>query len=150
MKIKYSQQPKKEDKAVKAMARDLDISFKDAVNICSHLKGMKVPDAINLLEAVAKLDKTIPYPRFSTGIGHRKGTHQEKISKYPKKASLKIKGMLENIQGNADYKGLDTERLKITHIQALEGVSRVRRRPKGRWRVWQRQFVNVQAIAEEK
>ncbi|MFH1721379.1 MAG: 50S ribosomal protein L22 [Candidatus Altiarchaeota archaeon] len=150
MKLNYSSEPQNPDKAVSAMARDLDISFKDAVNISVKLKDMRLNDAIELMEAVIKLEKSVPYLRFQTGIGHRKGTHQAKIGKYPQKAALKAKAMLENLRSNAENKGLDTEKLRITHIQAQLGIGRVRRRPKGRWKMWTRQFVNLQAIAEEK
>ncbi len=149
MKINYSAEPKNVEKAVKAMARDLDISFKDAVNVANHLKGMRLPAAIDLTDAVVKLEKSVPYPRYNTGVGHRKGTHQATVGKYPVKTATKVKGLLENLRTNAESKGLDTEALTITHIQALKGVSRTRRRPKGRWRPWTRQFVNLQAIAEE-
>ena len=44
---------------------------------------------------------------------------------------------------------LDEIRTYYGNIQALKGVARMRRRPKGRWRPWTRQFVNLQAIAEE-
>lgn len=149
MKINYSAEPKNEEKAVKAMARDLDISFKDAVNVASHLKGMRLPAAIDLAEAVVNLEKSIPYPRYNTGVGHRRGRHQATVGKYPAKTAAKVKALLENLQANAESKGLDVESLTITHIQALKGVARQRRRPKGRWRPWTRQFVNLQAIAEE-
>jgi len=58
--------------------------------------------------------------------------------------------MLANLQSNAEYKGLDVEKLRITHIQAQKGLTRMRRKPKGRWKMWARQLVSIQAIAEEK
>ncbi len=149
MELHYSTKPKDEGKAVKGMGRDLNISPKHAVVICDKLRGMKLTDAINLLEAVIALEKTIVFRKFKKGIGHRRGLGKENIGKYPKKAAGEILNILRNLETNADYKGLDIERLKITHIQALKGIARRRRKPRGRWAVWRTQLVNVQAIVEE-
>lgn len=149
MELKYSTKPVDEAKAVKGMGRDLNISFKHAVEICTRLRGMKLPAAINLLEDVIALKRTIPFRRFNKGIGHKRGLGKDALSAYPKKASRFILEVLKNLQANAEYRGLDPESMKITHIQALRGISRRRRKPKGRWTIWKTELVNVQAIAEE-
>lgn len=141
--------PADEARAAQAMGRDFNISFKHAVVVCDKLRGMRLSEATELLESVVALEKTIPFKRFNKGIGHRKGLGRDNIGKYPKKAASCILGVLRNLEANADFKGLDSERLKITHIQALKGISRRRRKPKGRWAVWRRDLVNIQAIAEE-
>lgn len=141
--------PRDESKAVKGMGRDMNISPKHAVAICDKLGGMKLMDAIKLLEAVIALERAIVFKKFNKGIGHRRGLGKENIGKYPKKAAAEILDILRNMETNADYKGLDAGKLKITHIQALKGIARRRRKPKGRWAVWRTQLVNVQAIAEE-
>ena len=46
-------------------------------------------------------------------------------------------------------KGLDTENLKIIHIASQRGRSVKKTAPKGRWKRWLTQLVNVQVIAEE-
>ena len=149
MKLHYSLKPKDESRIVKGMGRDLNISFKHAVVICDKLRGMMLMDAIKLLEAVIALERTIPFKKFKKGIGHRRGMGKENTGKYPKKAASEILNVLRNLETNADYKGLDPEKLRIIHIQALKGIARLRRKPKGRWAIWRSQLVNVQAIAEE-
>jgi large subunit ribosomal protein L22 len=136
-------------KAVKAIGRDFNVSFKHAVEICTSLRGMKLSEGIILLEGVAAMEKSIPFHRFNKGIGHKRGLGKNFLSRFPEKAAGEILGVLQNLQANAEYRGLDVESLRITHIQALRGISRKRRKPKGRWTTWKTEFVNVQAFAEE-
>jgi large subunit ribosomal protein L22 len=149
MELAYSAKPKG-PKSVKAHGRDLDMSFKDAVVIADYIRGKNLKKASALLEKVAKLEAPVPYRKFKKGIGHRRGDYKIKTSKYPKKVVGEFIKLLSNLESNAEYKGLDAEKLKITHVQAQKGVGRTRRKPKGRWKRWERQFVSIQAIAEEK
>jgi large subunit ribosomal protein L22 len=149
MELQYSLKPEDESKLVKGMGRDLNISFKHAVVVCDKLRGMQLTDAVNLLEAVIALEKTIVFRKFNKGVGHRRGLGKENIGKYPKKAAGEILKVLRNLEANADYKGLDVKKLRITHLQALKGIARRRRKPRGRWAIWRTQLVNVQAVAEE-
>jgi len=150
MELAYSTKPANEAKAAKAIGRDLNISFKDAVVVCDHIRGKKLEAAINMMEETVNLKNPVPYKKFNKGIGHRKGDHKVKTSRYPTKIASEILKMLANLQSNAEYKGLDVEKLRITHIQAQKGLTRMRRKPKGRWKMWARQLVSIQAIAEEK
>lgn len=149
MELEYAFKPEDESRIAKAMGRGANISFKHAVVICDKLRGMNLGDAVELLEAVVALEKTIPFRRFNTGVSHRKGLSKDKVAKYPKKAAGEIRNVLRNVEANAEYKGLDIERLKIINIQANKGIARKRRKPKGRWRMWKTQLVSIQVIAQE-
>lgn len=149
MKLEYALKPKDESKMANAMIRDVNMSPKHAMAVASRINGMRVDDAIKLLEKVEKLETPIPFKKHNTGIGHRKGLKKEKIGRYPVKASGKIIELLKNLQANGSFKGLDPEKLKLIHIEAQKGITRKRRKPKGRWKVWRTQFVHVQAIAKE-
>lgn len=146
MELDYSVKVK-ENKISKAMGRDLNISFKQAVVICKKIKGMKLREAKEILQKTISLKEPLPFPKFNTGIGHRKG--KNKIAKYPQKASQEILKVLNNLEVNSEYKGLDPEKLKLIHIQAQRGLSRQKRKPKGRYKLWKTQLVNIQAIAKE-
>ena len=149
MKLNYALKPKDESKFAKAMIRDMDMSPKHAMAIAARIRGMNVEAAINLLERVIELEYPIQFKRHNTGIGHRKGFNKEKVGRYPVKASSRIVELLKNLQANAAAKGFDPERLKLVHIEAQKGVTRERRKPKGRWKVWRTMFVHVQAVAKE-
>lgn len=135
---------------MKGMARDLNISFKDAVVLCDAVRGMLLETAKPYLEDVIALETPIPYRRFNTSVGHRSNLPNHGPGKYPQKAARELLLLLNNITTNAEYKGLITENLKITHLQAQKGIARRRRKPKGRWRMWKTQLVHIQAVCEEK
>ena len=152
MELRYSLKTdaEEENRLVRAIGRDMNVSFKHAVVICDNMKGgLMLNNAISHLEAVVALEKTITFRRFNKGIGHRKGLGKDAIGKYPEKAAGEILKILRNIVTNADFKGLDTDSLKIIHIQAQKGITRKRRKPKGRWKLWRTQLVSVQVIAKE-
>ena len=138
-----------EDKTntVKAMGRDLNISFKDAVVLCNHVKGMRLPKAMEFLDKLQDKEIPAPYKKHQKGIGHRKGS--VKIGKYPVKAAKNLKTILQNLSSNAEYKGLDPDTLEIIHLQALKGRGILKRRPKGRWKAWTTQYVHIQAIGKD-
>ena len=138
-----------ENRLVRAIGRGMNISFKHAVVISDNLRGVMLTDAIAHLEAVVALERTITFRRFKKGIGHRKGLGKDAIGKYPEKAAGEILKILRNIVTNADFKGLDVDSLKLIHIQAQKGITRKRRKPKGRWKLWRTQLISVQVIAKE-
>jgi large subunit ribosomal protein L22 len=146
MELKYSITP--EGKTVKAMGRDMNASFKDMIMVAESLKGKKLAKAIEILEAAIAKTGAIPFPRFNKGIGHRKG-NTVKCAKYPVKASKYALGIVKNLQANAEFKGFDTEKVKIIHSQALLGVCRPRRKPKGRYTTWETEYCHLQLVGKE-
>ena len=147
MELKYSITPG--EKTAKALGRDLNVSFKNMVAVAEYVKGMMLERAITDLEEVVEKKKAIPFHRFMVGIGHRSG-NQVKTSKYPVKAVGYALEVLQNLRANAEYKGLDPVKIKIIHCQANHGVSRSRRKPRGRWTIWQTEFCHIQAVGKEK
>jgi large subunit ribosomal protein L22 len=146
MQLKYSIKP--EEKAVKAMGRDMNVSFKDMIMIAESLKGKKLAPAISMLEGAIALKQPIPYRRFNKGIGHRQG-NQFKMAKYPKKGAQYALKIVKNLQSNAEFKGYDVEKVKIIHSQALLGVCRPRRKPKGRYTTWESEYCHLQLVGKE-
>jgi large subunit ribosomal protein L22 len=147
MEFKYAVKPK--EMQVKAMGRDMNVSFKDMVVLASAIRGKKLGKAIELMNDVIALKKPVPYRRFNNGVGHRRGDNA-KVGKYPKKAAKHVLAVLMNLQANAEFRGYDAERIMLTHVQAQRGVSRLRRKPKGRWTVWNTEYCHMQMIGEER
>lgn len=148
MELSYAQKPKDEEKAAVAMGRDLNISLKDAIIVANRIRGVKLLTAINLLKDVSELKRPIPYDRFKKGIGHRKGSNP-KVGRFPVKVAGEVLNVLKNAQSNAEFKGLDIEKLNLTSIQTLKGIARRRRKPKGRWATWRTQLVHIQVVVGE-
>lgn len=149
MEIDYAYKPKDNSKIARAMGRDLNISLKNAVIVCSRIKGMRLQKAMDLLNDVILLKKAIPFRKFTKGVGHRKGLGKNAVAKYPKRASFEILKVLKNLEKNSEYKGLNTEKLKIINATTLKGISRVKRKPRGRYKRRVTQLVNIQIIAKE-
>ncbi len=119
MKLNYSIEPDAE-KTSKAMGKELHVSRKHAYEIARKIKGMKLEKAQGFLEDVAALKKAVPYRRYTRNIPHRKGMC---TGRYPQKAAKEFLKVLKNAESNATYKGLDTENLRITHIETKKGHS---------------------------
>lgn len=145
--MKYS--IKDDEKHVLAMGRDMNVSFKDMIILAETVRGKKLPKAIQIMEGVISLARPVEYRRYSTGIGHRLG-NQPKCAKYPKKAAKYVLGILKNLEANAEFKGMDPEKVKIIHSQAQLGVCRPRRKPKGRYTTWETEYVHMQVVGKEK
>jgi large subunit ribosomal protein L22 len=118
-KLDYSYNKKfDEEKTVRAMGKDLRISFKDSVEICKAIKGKRLSFAKKFLNEVIDLKRAVPYRRFKKGLAHHKGLSKFYSGAYPQKTSEHILKLLNNAEANAEFKGLDMDRLFIKHINA--------------------------------
>ncbi len=146
MKLNYSIEPDSEETA-KAMGKELHISRKHAHEISSTIKGMKIDVAKRYLEDVAALKQAVPYKRFTGNIPHRKGMC---TGRYPQKAAKEFLKVIKNAENNAEYKGLDSENLKITHIATKKGHTYRGRFPRAQGRATPKdhETVSVEMILE--
>ena len=110
------------DRTVKASGRELRVSPKYAREVCKTLKGMKLDKAKEYLQQVILKKKPVPFRRYKKKVGHRHGMEKAYAGRYPVKASQKILRVLESAEVNAEYKGLDVERLRIIHASAYPGM----------------------------
>jgi len=144
MKYNYAFEMNKENKEalVKVVGRDLNISTKQAIEICSFIKKMPLKKARNVLERVEKKKLAIPFKRFTEGAGHKRGMS---AGKYPVLASKQFLKLLKALEANAQNKGLSPE-LRIIHACAQQAP-----RPfhYGRKRRIKMKRTHVELIAEE-
>jgi len=120
-KIEYAYQDEYEGKTAKAAGKALKISPKHSVEICRTVRGMYLDDAKEFLEAVIRKEKPVPFKRHNKKVGHRRGLKGWPTGRYPVKAATQILEVLANAEANAEYKGLETEDLKIVHISSHRG-----------------------------
>jgi large subunit ribosomal protein L22 len=85
------------------------------------IRGKRLEFAKKFLNEVIELKKAVPYKRYKKGLAHKKGLFKAYAGAYPQKAATNILKLLENSEANAEFKGLDTERLFVKHIQAKKG-----------------------------
>jgi large subunit ribosomal protein L22 len=83
---------------------------------------MKLDQAKYFLNQVILKKKPVPFRRHKKKAGHRHGLQKAYAGKYPVKAAQKVLEVLESAEANAEYKGFDIERLKITHASAYPGM----------------------------
>jgi len=110
------------EKTAKASGRELRVSPKSTREVCSTIKGMKLDQARNFLRRVILKKKPVPFRRYKKKAGHRHGLQKAYAGRYPVKAAQKVLEVLENAEANAEYKGLDIERLRIIHASAYPGM----------------------------
>jgi large subunit ribosomal protein L22 len=110
------------EKTVKASGREMRVSPKHAREVCTTIKGMKLGQAKDYLRQVMLKKKAVPFRRFNKKVGHRHGLEKAFSGRYPVKAAQHILMVLEGAEANAEYKGLDMERLRIIHASAYPGM----------------------------
>jgi len=119
------------DRTVKCSGRQLRISPKASVEICRTIRGMKLPDAKKLLERVVEKKQAIAYRHYKKEVPHRRQlTEPWFAGRFPQKAAGRLLRLLEELEANAEYRNLDTERLKIIHAAAQRANKIPRRNPR--------------------
>jgi len=140
------------EKTVKASGRELRISPKHAREVCKTIKGMKLDQAKEYLRQVMEKKKPVPFRQHKKKLGHRHGMQKAFAGRYPVNAAQKILKVLEGAEANAEYKGLDMERLRIIHASAYPGMKMKRyiERAFGRSSPRFRTLCHVELVLEEK
>jgi len=122
------------EKTVKASGREVRVSHKSAREVCRTIKGMMLTKAKRYLKDVITKKKAVPFRRFKKKAGHRHGMEKAFAGRYPVKAAKHILKILEGAEANAEYKGLDTDRLRIIHASAYPGIKIKRYTPRAQGR----------------
>lgn len=116
---KYSYQKFNPEKMARAVGMYLPISRKDSIVLSTFLSGKKVDRAIKELDAVVEKSMPVPFKRFNQSIPHRKGPMAS--GRFPVKAAMHIKKIVESASANAKEKGLEQSTLRLCHISAQKG-----------------------------
>ena len=139
--MKYAYQEMKENMA-RATTRDVGISMKVAVEICSAVRGMQLDKAKAFLERVLDHEEAVPYKKFTNGVGHRPG--KMGAGRYPLKATTELISLLESVEANAKEKSLG--KLKIVHVCAQRAGLRWHN---GRQRRRRHKATHLEVVVEE-
>ncbi|MBX8631912.1 MAG: 50S ribosomal protein L22 [Thermoplasmata archaeon] len=136
------------DTTSRALVKDIDISPKHARELCRSLRGRSVDSALQYLDEVIELKRAVPFRRYNKQVTHKRGTGP---GRYPVKAAKFVKKAIEEAQHNAEYKGLDSDSMRIHTISSHRGQPFDFFRPRafGRSGQWKRERVNIEVILEE-
>lgn len=109
-----------EEKAARAYGHELRTSWKNAINICKAIQGLPVRRAEQFLESVIKLEVPVKMVRRNRKVAAKPGIGR---GRYPVKSADRTLRVLRNAINNAEYQGLDPDKMVITHAQAYKGRS---------------------------
>ena len=135
---------------VRASMREKKISHKHAREIAVAIKGLTIEKARDYLQSVIVHKRSIPFRRFKNQVGHR--TDPGVMSgRYPEKAVTEALKLLDNLESNAEYKGMDLDRLKIINTTVHKGrlLKRFIPRAMGRSSAKNNALIHVEIVAQE-
>ena len=148
----YAFQSYDKTKHVRASIREKDISHKHAREIAVAIKGRSIEKARELLENVIARKEAIPYRRYNNEVAHRSNIRDGFFAgRYPKKAAYEFLRILDNLESNAEYKGMDLDRLRIVSTAVHKGTKLKRFQPRAMGRSSPKfdTLVHVEVIAQE-
>lgn len=148
----YSFKLADEERYAKAMGVEVRISPKFSVEICNAIRGKNLEKARAFLEDVIQLRRAVPLKRYNKGVAHRKGLKKTPAGRYPVKAASHILKVLKSAEANAEYNGMDKEKLYIRHISAQRGrvIKGILPRAFGRASPHNTLTSNIQVVLEER
>nr|AAX62396.1 ribosomal protein L17 isoform A [Lysiphlebus testaceipes] len=141
-------------KSCKARGSNLRVHFKNTHETARAIKNMSLKRAQRYLKAVIDFKECVPFRRFNGGVGRcaqakQFGTTQ---GRWPKKSAEFLLHLLRNAESNADFKGLEVDRLVIEHIQVNAAPCLRRRtyRAHGRINPYMSSPCHIEVILTEK
>lgn len=134
----------------RAAIRQLSISHKHAREIGVAIKGLLVEDAKEYLEKVIEKKRAIPFGRYKTQVGHRSDSGVM-AGRYPEKAAKAILQLLDSLENNAEFRGLDLDRLTIVNVTTHKGTIMKRFTPRAMGRTSPKNdaLVHVEVVARD-
>jgi len=139
-------------KHVRAAIREKDISHKHSREIAVAIKGMSIEKAREFLENVIARKEAVPYRRYNMEVAHRSNIRDGFFAgRYPEKAAGEFLKLLDNLESNAEYKGMDLDRLRIVSAAVHKGTKLQRFTPRAMGRSSPKidTLVHVELVAQE-
>lgn len=150
--FKYAFQNFDKTRHVRASIREKSISHKHSREISVAIKGMSIDKAREFLESVVEKKIAVPYRRYNNEVAHRSNIRDGfSAGRYPKKAATEFLKLLDNLESNAEYKGMDLDRLRIISAVVHKGTKLDRFTPRAMGRSSPKidTLVHVELVAQE-
>ncbi len=137
-------------KHVRSSVREKDMSHKHAREVAVAIKGLSIERARDYLQAVINKQRAIAFGRYKNQVGHRSDPGMMS-GRYPQKTAKEFIKVLDNLESNAEYKGMDLDRLKIVNATVHKGVTVKRFIPRAMGRATPKNNVltHVELVAQE-
>eukprot|EP01062_Namystynia_karyoxenos_P054402 TRINITY_DN447_c0_g1_i1.p2 TRINITY_DN447_c0_g1~~TRINITY_DN447_c0_g1_i1.p2 ORF type:complete len:191 (+),score=73.20 TRINITY_DN447_c0_g1_i1:96-668(+) len=152
---KYSRAVSDNSQVAKARGSDLRVHFKNTWQVARRVRGMRLRKAQRYLTDVLAHKRCVPYIKFRHACGNTPQAKEWKESngqgRWPRKSVELVQSLLKNAESNADTKGLDADKLAISHIQVNRAQKLRRRcyRAHGRVGAFMSSPCHVELILEE-
>jgi len=148
--FKYAFQNYDATRHVRSSLREKDISHKHAREVAVAIKGLSIEKARDYLMAVINKERAISFGRFKNQVGHKSDPGMMS-GRYPQKTAKEFIKVLDNLESNAEYKGMDLDRLKIINATVHKGVIIKRFTPRAMGRATAKNDVltHVELVAKE-
>jgi large subunit ribosomal protein L22 len=150
MHFSYSFQNYDKTRHVRAALREKSISHKHAREIAVTIKGMSIEKARDYLQSVINLERAVPFRRYNNEVGHKSDTGVMS-GRYPEKAATEFVRLIDNLESNAEYRGMDLDRLKIINATVHKGRKMERFIPRAQGRATPKIDIltHVELVAQE-
>ncbi|KAF7490941.1 60S ribosomal protein L17 [Sarcoptes scabiei] len=152
---RYQTEPENPTKSCKARGSNLRVHFKNTRETAQAIKKMPLKRAQRYLKNVIAKQEIVPFRRFNGGVGRKaqvKAWPMATQGRWPKKSAEFLLQLLRNAESNADFKGLDVERLVIEHIMVNRAPKMRRRtyRAHGRINPYMSSPCHIEVVLAEK
>jgi large subunit ribosomal protein L22 len=142
------------DKArhVRASVREKSISHKHSREIAVAISGKSIEKAREFLENVVAKKEAVPYRRYHNEVAHRSNIRDGfSAGRFPQKSAKEFLKLLDNLESNAEYKGMDLDRLRIVSAVVHKGTKLKRFQPRAMGRSSPKfdTLVHVELVAQE-
>ncbi|KAL9180283.1 hypothetical protein ACHAXT_008253 [Thalassiosira profunda] len=154
--VRYSVEPDAAVPHSKSRGSHLRVHFKHCREIAHHIKGLEVGKADKFMQDVLEYKDIVPFTKYTGGIGRKAMAKQHKAAgdkgRWPVKATKVVKDLLSNAVANAESKGMDVDKLYISHAQCNRAPPGRRRtyRAHGRIGKYASQPAHIELILSER
>jgi large subunit ribosomal protein L22 len=145
----YTYAGKKGKAVARARGLELHISPKKTYEVLNAIRGRPLEEARTFLEEVAALKRPVPFRRYNQEVAHKPRAGP---GRFPVKVAEQVLKVLGNAEANAEYEGMDTDRLVVEVASAARGqiVKAVMPRAHGRATNWNEQTTHVEIVLAER
>jgi large subunit ribosomal protein L22 len=132
----------------RARGVEVPISPKKTYEVMNAIRGLRVARARTFLEEVVALARPVPFRRYNQETAHKKGIGP---GRYPQKVARQVLKVLQNAEENAEYEGLDADRLFVKVAACARGQIAKANMPRahGRATEWNEQTTNIEIVLAE-
>ena len=142
-----------EKKVSKAILKNTRASLKYATEFARELKNKPIKKSEAFLNDILEKKRYLPLRKYNRKVAHRPGKSESgvKSGRYPSGTTKVFLELLQNLKANADYKGLDSDKLIIKNVFASEGFRRMSYQSQGRisGKRRKKKSIHLEAVAIE-